>query len=101
MTDGAGNASVTIWNARSRGINPTDGNFGSRKDAFFNLDASVRYKAVFRNGQSLRIKLTGYNLYDFATELTEYTFEENGEQHRYAMTLCIPRGLILEMRYEF
>ncbi len=100
-TDEAGNTQVTIWNARSRGINPTDGDFGSRKDAFFNLDASLRYRALFRNGQTLTAKLTGYNLYDFATELTEYTFEENGGQHRYAMTLCIPRGLMIELKYEF
>lgn len=99
--DGAGNTQVAVWNRRSRGINPTNGNFGSRKDAFFNLDINASYKAYFKNNSCLSVCLFGYNLYDFGTELTEFTFEENGDNHRYAMSLCIPRGLMVQVKYEF
>lgn len=100
-TDAAGNTQVAVWSSRTRGINPTDGNFGSRKDAFFNLDVKIAYTATLPDGSRLGVRLTGYNLWDFSTELTEFTFEENGEEHRYAMTLCVPRGLICNIKYEF
>ncbi len=99
--DRAGNTQVAVWNHRSRGINPTNGNFGSRKDAFFNLDINATYKAYFKNNSCLAVQLLGYNLYDFGTELTEFTFEENNENNRYAMSLCIPRGLMVQIKYDF
>jgi hypothetical protein len=101
LTDDEGRTQVAVWNRRSRGINPTDGNFGSRKDGFYNFDANAEYRAFFRNGSMLSVQLQGFNLYDFGNELTEFTFEEGGASHRYAMSLSIPRTLLLSLRYDF
>lgn len=100
-TDADGYQQAVVWNRDSKGINPTDGHFGKRKDAFFDLDVNLSYKAFFKNDQKLFVQLLGYNLYDFCTGLTEFTFEESGEAHRYAMTLCSPRGLMVNLKYEF
>ena len=97
----SGYQQAVVWNRDSKGINPTDGHFGKRKDAFFDLDVNLSYKAFFKNDQKLFVQLLGYNLYDFCTGLTEFTFEEAGEAHRYAMTLCSPRGLMVNLKYEF
>ena len=101
FTDDAGHTQVALWNRRSRGINPTDGNFGSRKDAFYNLDLHLEYRAFFCNNSVLSVFLQCCNLYDFGNELTEFTFEENGRSHRYAMSLSIPRTLLLSLKYSF
>ncbi len=81
----------------TKGINPMDGNFGKRDDAFFNLDIHATYTARFKNDMNLTIKLHGYNLWDFGTELTEYTFDQ-GYTGRNAMSLCIPRGLMANIK---
>ena len=99
--DEAGHTLVDLRNRRTKGINPADGNFGSRKDAFFNLDVNIRYRAFFKNNSMLEVQLYGYNLYDFATELTEFSIEENNESNRSSMSLIIPRGLWLSLKYQF
>lgn len=93
---------AVLINHRSRGINPTDGNFGSRDDAFFNLDMHIGYRGWIRKAVWLQAQLQAYNLYDFATELTEFCFEQEiVGSGRNAMSLCIPRGLILNMKVGF
>jgi hypothetical protein len=43
-----------------------------------------------------------YNLYDFGTELLEYTFEPNPRHEgRVAMSMNIPRGLMLTGKFYF
>jgi hypothetical protein len=102
-----GDKDVVIYPADTKGINVSDGHFGKRKDAFFNLDLRLRYRGnINMRNQQLRaqgaipfeVQLTGYNLYDFGTELVEYSFDQYLPDKRRAMTLCIPRGILLTLR---
>ena len=82
----------------ARGINPANNAFGKRDDAFFNfeLHATGRW---WINGTPMSLDVLCYNIYDFGTELTEYTFDGYGElrNKRIPMSLCIPRGLLFTL----
>lgn len=102
-----GDKDLVVYPAATKGINVVDGNFGKRKDAFFNLDMRLRYRGnINMRNQSVgakgaipfEVQLTGYNLYDFGTELMEYSFDQYLPQKRRALTLCIPRGLLVNLR---
>ena len=108
-----GHPQVAILNSDAKGINMANGLFGKREDAFFNLElrATGRWWA---NGIPMSLEVLCYNLYDFGTALTEYTFDdynhptypywtvERGiasmKDSRTSMSLCIPRGLLLTLR---
>ncbi|HRZ96945.1 MAG TPA: hypothetical protein P5084_05275 [Paludibacter sp.] len=94
ITDNNGNNQMAIWANRTKGINPLTGDFGSREDACFNIDLSATYKGKIMN-HNFDLQAMVYNLYDFGTELTEYTFQPDNIFSRYAMSLNIPRGLML------
>lgn len=101
-TDANGNTQVAINPRSSRGINPTDGNFGCRESAIFNIDihAQVRWM-LHRHAMSLN--LLCYNAYDFGNVLTEYTFPQGvrGDNARGPnMTLTIPRGIIATLKID-
>lgn len=102
-----GEVDLAVLPGDTKGINVSDGHFGKRKDAFFNLDLRLRYRGnINMRNQALgaqgaipfEVQLTGYNLYDFGTELTEYSFDQELPETRRALTLCIPRGLMLSFR---
>lgn len=106
-TTAQGDKDLIIYPGDTKGINVSDGHFGRRKDAFFNLDIRLRYRGnINMRNQTLgapgaipfEVQLTGYNLYDFGTELLEYNFDQYLPQKRNAMTLCIPRGFALHLR---
>jgi hypothetical protein len=99
-TDGNGNKQMAIWNDRTKGINPFNGDFGTRKDAFFNIDFRTSFKGNISN-YAYEIDLMIYNIYDFGTELAEYTFEPDNIGGRYAMELNIPRGLKITAKVYF
>ena len=83
--DGRGSNIATQW-------------FGKRKDAFFNFElrATGRW---WVNDIPMSLELMCYNIYDFGTELTEYTFNRyEGVPDRAAMNLCIPRGMLFTFR---
>jgi hypothetical protein len=48
-----------------------------------------------------RLSLFVYNLYDFGTELAEYTFQPDDTGNRYPLSMNIPRGLILGAKLYF
>lgn len=101
VTDGNANNQLAIWNNRTKGINPFNGNFGSRKDAFFNIDFRTSLKGKILN-YACEIQLMLYNIYDFGTELAEYTFEPDKDvEGRYALELSIPRGLMVTAKIYF
>lgn len=99
-TDENGNSQISVWNLRTKGINPFDGDFGSRKDAFFNFEVRARYQFEI-NKKLFEIEAMMYNLYDFGTELHEYTFDPDNTNHRYALELNIPRGLMITGKMYF
>lgn len=92
---------VAMWADHTKGINPYNLEFGSRKDAFFNIDLSATYKGKLMN-HNYEVQAMVYNLYDFGTELLEYTFEPNPRHEgRVAMSMNIPRGLMLTGKFYF
>lgn len=109
----AGHQQVAIINSDAKGINMANGAFGKREDAFFNLElrATGRW---WVNDIPMSLEVLCYNLYDFGTALTEYTFDkydhptyphwtvERGiasmKDSRTSMSLCIPRGLLVTLR---
>ena len=101
-TDGEGHSQAIIWNGHSRGINVVDGNFGKRTDSFFNFDLRLKYRGLIR-GIPFSVQAVCYNIWDFATELNEYCFMYDGTTgtdvlgHRYPLSLCTPRGLLLTL----
>ncbi|MFI3324297.1 MAG: hypothetical protein SNI45_07490 [Rikenellaceae bacterium] len=97
-TDSAGNEQVAIYPSTTRGINTVDGDFGTREDAFFNIDVRVTYRTMLAR-RLCEMQLGIYNIYDFGTELTEYTFDQDLDRTRYAMSLNIPRGLTFSIKY--
>ncbi len=96
--DTQGNRQVAVYPSTTRGINTFDNDFGTREDAFFNVDIRATYRTQIGRGLC-EMQLSFYNIYDFGTELTEYTFDQDLESSRYAMSLNIPRGLIFSFKY--
>lgn len=112
-TDGEGHPVVTITHADAKGINMANGEFGKREDAFFNLDLRLtgRWWGKLTRHE---IEMLWYNLYDFGTALTEYTFDDavhptypywtntrgisTMKDSRTSMSLCIPRGVLFTYR---
>ena len=94
ITDANGNNQIAIWSNTNKGMNFINTDFGTRKDAFFNIDLRATYKGKISNC-NYEIQLMCYNIYDFGTELAEYTFEPYDKIQRLAMELNIPRGLML------
>jgi hypothetical protein len=108
-----GHTQVVLLPYCARGINLANNAFGKREDAFFNLElrATGRW---WVNEIPMSLEVMCYNLYDFGTALTEYTFD--GYDHpsydrwtidrgmttmrdsRTSMSLCIPRGLLFTFR---
>jgi len=99
ITTGNGNSQMALWALRTKGINPFTSDFGSREDACFNIDLSATYRGtVLKHNYDIQAMV--YNLYDFGTELTEYTFDARSVSRR-AMSLSIPRGLMLTAKFYY
>ena len=92
-----GQTVVDVLPADARGINLANKAFGKREDAFFNFElrATGRWWA---NDIPMSLEVQCYNIYDFGTALTEYTFDESFTQKRRTMSMCIPRGLLFTFR---
>lgn len=101
-TDGNGDTQAAIRPGCTRGINPTDGNFGCRESALFNIDLHARAKWTLAN-HAMSLSLLCYNIYDFGNVYNEMCFSQGlrGEGSRGPnMTLTIPRGLIATLKIE-
>ena len=108
-----GHPQVALVNSDAKGINMANSAFGKREDAFFNLElrATGRWWVC---DIPMSLEVMCYNMYDFGTALTEYTFDdynhptyphwtvERGiasmKDSRTSMSLCIPRGLLVTLR---
>ena len=88
---------VAIYHADAKGINMANDKFGKREDAFFNLELRVTGR-WWVNEIPMSLEVMAYNLYDFGTALTEYTFDETVQHARRTMSMCIPRGLLFTFR---
>lgn len=107
-----GHSQVAIWNDDAKGINMANTWFGKREDAFFNIDVRMTGRWWVRD-IPFQLDVTCYNIYDFGTALTEYTFDKydyptyshwtndrgmvSMQESRTSMSLCIPRGIIAKL----
>ena len=112
QTDGT-HTQVDILPSDARGINLANNQFGKREDAFFNIELRATGRWWVKD-IPMSLEVMCYNLYDFGTALTEYTFDdynhptypkwtvERGiasmKDSRTTMSLCIPRGLLFTLR---
>lgn len=81
-----------------RGINPTDGNFGSRESGIFNIDVFVRANWEM-HGRGMEFMLQSYNIYDFGNVYNEFCFPQTIREGRgHNMCLTIPRGVIASFK---
>ncbi|MBR3646888.1 MAG: hypothetical protein IKN59_00670 [Paludibacteraceae bacterium] len=96
--DPIGTTQAAVYNVTTKGINVIDGHFGRRKDAFFNFDLHARFRGNILM-VPITVEATCYNVYDWGTELVEYTFEDHlkGGLQRRALQLNIPRGVIISV----
>lgn len=101
VTDGG-----RLYARNTKGINPSDGHFGMRKDAYFNFDMKLSYRGNInmRNQQldapgalPFSVELLCYNIYDFGTTWYEYSFDQYMEHGRRTLAEVIPRGLTLKL----
>ena len=91
----ASHRDVTVIPLCTRGINPTDGNFGCRESAIFHIDLHARLSWRW-GGHDMQLTAQSYNVYDFGNVLTEYCFAQGYTESRGDnLLLTIPRGLLL------
>jgi hypothetical protein len=100
FSENGDNTQIAIQNYNTKGDNPFTGDFGRRKDAFFDsvLGLTITGK-LFKNNYSTNISI--YNIYDFGTELSEYVFSPDLTNDRYTLELNIPRGIMFSFKYSF
>lgn len=108
-----GHQQVALVNSDAKGINMANTFFGKRKDAFFNIELRATGRWWVKD-VPMSLEVLCYNLYDFGTALTEYTFDNYNyptyprwtvdrgmasmKDSRTSMSLCIPRGLLFTLR---
>ena len=101
-TTTAGDTQMAMRPYPSRGINPTNGNFGSRESALFDIDLHARFCWTLK-GHPMSLALMCYNIYDFGNVYTEMCFPEGvrgADSRGPNMTLTIPRGIIGTLKVE-
>lgn len=108
-----GHTQVALLHSDAKGINMANGAFGKREDAFFNFDIRATGRWWVRD-IPMSLEVMCYNIYDFGTALTEYTFDNyvhptyphwsvdrgiaSMKDSRTSMSLCIPRGILFTFR---
>ncbi len=101
-TDASGNTQLALRPVCTRGINPTDGDFGCRESALFNFDLHTRFKWTVKR-HPMTLDLLCYNIYDFGNVLNEMCFPQGAQglmQRGPNFTLTIPRGIIGTLKIE-
>jgi hypothetical protein len=85
---------IAILPGHSRGTNPTDGDFGKRHCAKYNIDLHVQGKWTVRD-IPMRLNIECYNMWDFCHDLAEMSFiQDITYAHRASMIMDIPIGLL-------
>jgi hypothetical protein len=108
-----GHRQVALLHSDAKGINMANQAFGKREDAFFNFELRATGRWWVKD-IPMSLEVLCYNIYDFGTALTEYTFDaydhptyphwtidkgmKTMKDSRTSMSLCIPRGLLVTLR---
>ena len=91
---------LAILPGHSRGTNPTDGNFGKRHCAKYNIDLHVQGKWTVRD-ILMQLNVECYNIWDFCHDLAEMSFiQDIPYAHRASMIMDIPIGLLVTYTIE-
>ena len=78
----------------SRGTNPTDGHFGMRHCAKYNIDLHVQGKWQIKD-VPMSLKVECYNMWDFCHDLAEMSFVQDiPDSYRASMIMDIPVGIL-------
>ena len=84
---------IAPWD--SRGTNPTDGHFGRRHGAHYNIDLHLQGSWEVR-GVPMRLNVECYNLWDFCHDLAELSFEQDTPQAvRSSIIMTVPTGILV------
>ena len=87
-------AQMAILTTCSRGTNPTDGNFGTRHGAIYNIDLHLQGTWEVR-GVPMRLNVECYNLWDFCSDLAELSFaQDTPNAFRASIIMGVPTGII-------
>lgn len=85
---------IAILPNSSRGTNPTDGHFGMRHCAKYNIDLHMQAKWSIRN-VPMRLSVECYNVWDFCHDLAEMAFVQDiPYAKRASMIMDIPVGIL-------
>ena len=96
-TTPSGHRQTAIYYMDAKGINMANNWFGKREDAFFNLELRATGRWWVKD-IPMSLEVMCYNIYDFGTALSEYTFDASFAKGRQTMSMCIPRGLLFTLR---
>ncbi|MCR5050882.1 MAG: hypothetical protein K6A36_07350 [Paludibacteraceae bacterium] len=92
---------IAILPTSSRGTNPTDGNFGTRHGAWYNVDLHVQGKWAVRDVE-MCLSLECYNMWDFCNDLAELAFDQDiPYATRASMTMSVPTGILVNYTIDF
>ena len=79
----------------SRGTNPTDGDFGRRHGAIYNVDLHLQGSWEAR-GVPMRLNIECYNLWDFCHDLAEISFDQDVPYaDRASVIMTVPTGILV------
>ena len=85
---------MAIMPETSRGTNPTDGHFGRRHGAIYNVDLHLQGSWTV-NDIPMRLNVECYNMWDFCHDLAELSFEQDTPQAvRASVIMTVPVGIL-------
>ena len=86
---------MAIMPRTSRGTNPTDGHFGRRHGAIYNVDLHLQGAWEVR-GVPMRLNIECYNIWDFCHDLAELSFEQDTPKaDRASVIMAVPTGILV------
>jgi hypothetical protein len=86
---------MAIMPRTSRGTNPTDGHFGRRHGAIYNVDLHLQGSWEVR-GVPMRLNVECYNIWDFCHDLAELSFEQDTPKaDRASIIMAVPTGILV------
>ena len=89
------NKTMAIMPETSRGTNPTDGHFGTRHGAVYNIDLHVQGTWNVKE-IGMRLNVECYNMWDFCHDLAELSFAQDvPEAYRASIIMAVPTGLLV------
>jgi len=99
-TDENNNTQIATWREMPNSTSPLYDSWGMREDMGFNTEIRVAYTTRIKDA-SLEFNLSGYNLIDFAYELTSIGYDLPTVEGRRSIELCAPRGFMFTTKISF